>query len=107
MERIWPQQNAIFHNNYVRSCIKNAIKVMTFLADIAALCVIVGASDDFFGGYCGPVRDCRRHPGVRIRVDGKAGERIEPGVFLGLEHVPDRAYQQTGAHETGTQEIGL
>ena len=80
MERIWPQQNAIFHNNYVRSCIKNAIKVMTFLADIAALCVIVGA---------------------------KASERIEPGVFLGLEHVPDRAYQQTGAHETGTQEIGL
>ena len=47
MERIWPQQNAIFHNNYVRSCIKNAIKVMTFLADIAALCVIVGAILEF------------------------------------------------------------
>ena len=100
MERIWPQHNALFHNNYVRSCIKNAIKVMTFLADIAALCVIVGAILEF-----GFVLTERLQNELNLVYFWAWNmfliERIS------LEHVPDRAYQQTGAHETGTQEIGL
>ena len=40
---MWSLQNALYHNNYLRSCIRIALKIITFLADNAALCVIVGA----------------------------------------------------------------
>ena len=47
MEKMWSLQNALYHNNYLRSCIRIALKIITFLADNAALCVIVGAILEF------------------------------------------------------------
>ena len=48
MAKMWPQRNALYHNKYVGSCIRIALKIITFLADNAALCVIVGAILEFF-----------------------------------------------------------
>ena len=47
MERIWPQHYALYHRKYVVPCIRIALKVITFLADISALCMIVGAVLEF------------------------------------------------------------
>ena len=47
MAKMWPQRNALYHNKYVGSCIRIALKIITFLADNAALCVIVGAILEF------------------------------------------------------------
>ena len=47
MEKMWSLHNALYHNNYLRSCFRIALKIITFLADNAALCVIVGAILEF------------------------------------------------------------
>ena len=47
MEKMWSLQNALYHNKYLRSCFRIALKIITFLADNAALCVIVGAILEF------------------------------------------------------------
>ena len=47
MERIWSGHYAFYHHKYVVSCIRIALRVLAFMADIAALCVIVGAILEF------------------------------------------------------------
>ena len=47
MERIWPQHYALYHKKYFAPCIRIALKVISFMADISALCMIVGAILEF------------------------------------------------------------
>ena len=47
MERIWAQHYRFYHKKYVAPCINIALKVLTFMANVAALCVIVGAVLEF------------------------------------------------------------
>ena len=43
MERIRPQHYRLYHKKYVAPCINMALKVTGFMANVGALCVIVGA----------------------------------------------------------------
>ena len=47
MEKLWSQQLARHHKKYVIPCIKIALKVFSFMANIGALCIIVGAVLEF------------------------------------------------------------
>ena len=47
MKRIWAQHYRFYHKKYVAPCINIALKVLTFMANVAALCVIVGAVLEF------------------------------------------------------------
>ena len=47
MEKLWSQQLARHHKKYVIPCIKLALKVFSFMANIGALCIIVGAVLEF------------------------------------------------------------
>ena len=44
---IWPQNYTLYHKKYVAPCINIALKVLDFLANVAALSVIVGAVLEF------------------------------------------------------------
>ena len=44
---IWPQNYTLYHKKYVAPCINIALKVLDFLANVAALGVIVGAVLEF------------------------------------------------------------
>ena len=47
MERIWAQHYRLYHKKYVAPCINIALKVFSFMAHVAALCMIVGAVLEF------------------------------------------------------------
>lgn len=47
MERIWAQHYRLYHKKYVAPCINIALKVFSFMAHVAALCIIVGAVLEF------------------------------------------------------------
>ena len=44
---IWPQNYTLYHKKYLAPCINMALKVLDFLANVAALSVIVGAVLEF------------------------------------------------------------
>ena len=43
----WPQRYTLYHKKYVVPCINMALKVFTFMANVTALCLIVGAVLEF------------------------------------------------------------